>query len=204
MKKLTLLIAFLMLLTTAAVADIRLPDTPKPTPSPKTSAKAMNRDLTIRLSPNVEEATLEIPKDAIKSLRAALENVDDNGAIAGTTGRGFNITPTQTLMSGLFLSLALTVGGVWFFKSKPIGNAPKVAAGLIAAMVFGGCATLIFANAAPPPIKGINADLFSDQLRRSWRGANGSIKIVVVEQTYENAPIVLNIPRGDKKVAGEE
>lgn len=203
MKNLTLLLAFLMLLTTAAVADIRLPDTPKPTPSPKTDAKALNRDLTIRLSPNVEEATLEIPKDAIKSLRAALENIDDNGAIAGTTG-GFNITPTQTLMSGLFLSLALTVGGVWFLKSKPIGNAPKVAAGLIAAMFFGGGATLILANVAPPPIKGINADLFSDQLRRNWRGANGSVKVVVVERNYEGAAIVLNIPRGDKKVAGEE
>lgn len=203
MKKLMLLFAFLMLLTTNAVADIRLPDTPKPTPSPKTDAKALSRDLTIRLNPNVEEATLEIPKDAIKGLRAALENIDDNGASAGTTG-GFNITPTQTLMSGLFLSLALTVGGVWIFKSKPTGNATKVAAGLIAAMFFGGCATLIFANAAPPPIKGINADLFSDQLRRNWRGANGSVKVVVVERNYEGAPIVLTVPRGDKKVAGEE
>lgn len=205
MKKLTLLFIFVMLLTTAAVADIRLPDTPKPTPSPKTDAKAMQRDLTIRLSPNVEETTLEIPKDAIKGLRAALENIDDSdGAIAGTSGR-FNVTPTQTLMSGLFLSMALTVSGVWFFKSKLPGNAPKIAAGLIVAAIFGGgCAALIFANAAPPPIKGITSNLFSDELHRNWRGANGAVKVVVVESSYKGAPIVLTIPRGDKKIKGEE
>ena len=204
MKKLTLLFAFVMLLTTAAVADVRLPDTPKPTPSPKTEVKAMQRNLTIRITPNVEETTLEIPKDAIKGLRAAMENIDNNGiANAGTTG-GFNITPTQTLMSGLFLSLALTVGGVWFFKSKPVGNAPKIAAGLLAAMFFGGCATLIFANAPPPPIKGINADLFAGKLQSNWSGANGSIKVVVVERSYEGAPLILSIPRNDKKDKGEE
>ena len=84
MKKFIYASIFIALFSFSAFADIRLPDTPKPTATTKPTAtpkpvKDLDSFMIIRLNRNVEQATLIIPKDQISRLRAELEMLDDTG-----------------------------------------------------------------------------------------------------------------------------
>ena len=108
MKRIFSLSLLIAMFSIAAFADIRLPDTPKPTPAPK-EKKSIESNMTIRLDKNATEARLIIPRSQLKQLRAELEDLDNGG---GNTA--MNVTRTQTIVSGLFLSLSIVFGGVWF------------------------------------------------------------------------------------------
>ncbi len=175
MKRIFSLFAILAMFSIAAFADIRQPDTPKPTPAPK-QKKTIDANMTIRLDKNATEARLIIPKSQIKQLRAELESLDDNG---GNTA--MNITRTQTIVSGLFLSLAIVFGGVWFSRSRKTDSKinKTIAAGVVVLLV-GSAATIAFANAGPPPqLRSISSQLFNKDTFRGWNSAFGKVKIEV-------------------------
>lgn len=188
MKFFLSLCAALAIFSMAAFADVRLPDTPKPTPEPK-QKKALESNLTIRLDKNASEAKLIIPKSQLKLLRAELEELDnesDNTASAG-------FTKTQTIVSGLFLSLAFVFGGVWFARSRKMdGKINKtIAAGAILFLV-GSAATIVFANAGPPTqLRNISGKLFNRETFGGWNSAYGKIKI---ETAASGSGIVLIVP----------
>ena len=175
MKRIFSLSLLIAMFSIAAFADVRLPDTPKPTPAPK-QKKTIDANMSIRLDKNATEARLIIPKNQIKQLRAELEDLDNDG---GNTA--MNITKTQTIVSGLFLSLAIVFGGVWFSRSrKTDGKISKTIAAGIIVLLVGFAATIAFANAGPPPqLRNISSKLFNKQTFSGWNSASGKVKIEV-------------------------
>lgn len=193
MKKLLFLLVLTAAFSLNAFADVRLPDNLKPSPTvaPKEDKKTKKMQMAIVLNPSVTEPTLKIPRSSLKKLRAQLDELDggnSNNAAAG------NISGTQTLMSGLFFSAALIFGGVWMFRGKSLGKNQKIVAGLLVFAFLGASVATVFANVAPPPLKGLSADLFSDKMKSYWSGASGTVKIEITEYNYRGSEIELVIP----------
>jgi hypothetical protein len=186
MKKIITLFTFSLLFSVAGLADIRLPDTPKPTPATKT--KSIDTRLTIKITKDAKEAKLIIPKSQLKELRAELDELDsgsDNTALS-------NFSRTQTIVSGLFMSLAMVFGGVWFVRSRKIDTkSAKVL--VIGTMLFStfAAATMVFANAGPPmETRSITNKIFSETLNTGWGQASGKIKLEVSDKVSEPQLIV--------------
>src|SRR5580765_3047069 len=135
MKRILWLTTFVLLVSTAAFADIAQPK-PEKTPTQK---RSIETGMSIRLDPDAKEARLIIPRSQIKQLRAELEKLDDesdNTAAVTTPG---DLSRTQTIMSGTFLSLALVFGGIWFVRSGKAGT--KTGKGLVILAVVAGFAS---------------------------------------------------------------
>jgi hypothetical protein len=150
MKHVICLTALILLASAAAFADIARPDkTPNKVPKPK-PAPGIVTSMDIRLDRDATQARLLIPKSQLKQLRAELEQLDgDSEDTAAVTTPG--ISRTQTIMSGLFLSLAIFFGGMWFVRSGKAST--KTGKGLVVIAVVAGiasAATYIYANAGPP------------------------------------------------------
>ena len=196
MKKSIIAIAFIALFSIAAFADIRLPDTPKPTATPKPQ-KSIDSNMKITLDKNVTEATLIIPKSQIKQLRAQLDGLDDSD-----DSPVFAVSRTQTIISGLFLSLAFVFGGVWFARSRNEKANKTLVVGAVLLLV-GSAATLIFANGGPPQELGsISSKIFKRELfTYGWNYARGKIKVKVSDNANE---IELIVPDKEEKPTNKE
>jgi len=168
MKRVIYISLFVASLTLSSLADIA-----RPTETPKTkNPRAVSSSMTIRLDPKASEAKLLIPKSQLAQLRAELDAATDDTATAGT------FMQTQTIVSGLFLSLAFVFGGIWLIRpSKPTIGVR--AAALV--VIFGGIAAtanLVLANVGPPPAaRSITSKLFDRKLFTPYRFASGKITI---------------------------
>jgi hypothetical protein len=177
MKKLFSSIALIAIFALVAFADVRLPDTPEPKQSKKIETR-----MHIKIDRNAGEARLLIPKSQIKQLRAELEQMDDEQ----NTTASLSFSKTQTVVSGLFLSLAFVLGGVWFLRSRGKGEtkASKTLANktlVVGAGLFltGAMATIAFANAPPPPeLRNITGKIFSDSVQR-YKYAFGKVRLEI-------------------------
>ena len=177
MKKSIIVITFIALFSIVAFADIRLPDTPKPTATPKPQ-KSIDSNMEIRLDPNAKEATLIIPKNQLKQLRAELEQLDDS-----TNEPLLTFSRTQTIVSGLFLSLAFVFGGVWFARSRNGKINKTLVVGAILLFVCS-AATIVFANVGPPQeLRSISGKLFDKKLFGYWKSASGTVKVKVSDDS---------------------
>jgi len=194
MKRIFSLYLLVTMFSIAAFADVRLPDTPKPTPSPKTK-KAIDSYLQISIQKDAKEARLLIPKDQIKQLRAELDALDggSNNAALLTFSR------TQTIVGGLFLSLAMIFGGVWFTRSRKTDLKPNKPAVVAVALFFcGAFATVVFANIGPPlEARSIAGQIFSPAVQR-YKRASGKIKLEISEDTNGVQLIVPDVPKEEK------
>jgi hypothetical protein len=179
MRRIFSLLALAAVFSVAAFADVRLPDTPKPTPA--RSKKVIESDLTIRIDKNAKEARLLIPKSQIKQLRAELEELDDDS----TNTAFLTFSRTQTIVSGLFLSLAFVFGGVWLTrKGKNDPKPKKIAAAVAALFLLGGFAGLVYANMGPPPeARSITSKLFDRKVFVPYLFASGKIRIETTDET---------------------
>ena len=183
MKRFFWLTTLVLMASVAAFADIARPD-PTKTPKPP---KGVDTTMSIRLDRNATEVKLIIPKSQIKQLRAELEQLDDDesdNTAAVTQPSSFS--RTQTIVSGAFLSLALVFGGMWFVRSgKATTRAGKSLVILAVVAGIGSAATLVYANAGPPPITKITSKIFNkDQFR--YRDVSGPVKIETTsEKTAE-------------------
>ena len=194
MKKYIILLALTAILAINAFADIRLPDTPKPTPAPK-QAKAIDAMLAIRIDKDATEARLIVPKSQLKQLRAELEQMDDSDSTAA-----FNFTRTQTIVSGLFLSLAFVFGGVWFSRSRKVSTktGKTFAVGAVL-LLFGAFATIAFANIGPPPdARSITGKIFTPAVHQ-YKQAWGKIKLEISDKDETIQLIVPDAPDEEKK-----
>ena len=198
MKTTIFLAAAVLAAGTAAFANIANPDLPN-------SKKSIDTTLMIRLDRDAKEARLIIPRNQIKKLRAELESLDtgsDNNAAMISADGG--ISPTQTVMSGLFISLGLIFGGLWFVRSKRTPNAAgHVAAGIAVLFAIGGLVVMTVANAGPPPeARTITGKMFSQSMHLYGFGS-GKIRLEVSEDQQYPTLIVPN-PKTDSSSPGEE
>jgi hypothetical protein len=194
MKKLFSSVVLIIALALTAFADVRLPDTPTPKQS-----KKIDTQMYISIDKDAKEARLRIPKSQIRQLRAELDQLDDSDATAAS---GFS--KTQTVVSGLFLSLAFVFGGVWLARSRSksetkTGKALVVGAGLF---LTGAMATLAFANAGPPPeARSLTGKIFSNSVH-VYKRASGKIRLETTDETDRIELIVPDVKRDDR--TGEE
>lgn len=196
MKKLFLLAAILIAVSTHVLADIA----PPPGKSPnrvKKPESGISTTLSIRLDQNAAEARLIIPKAQVRQLRAELEELDnesDDRAAAAEASAGFS--RAQTLMSGVFLSLALVFGGLWFVRS---GKGSKTFVILAAVACVGSAATFVLANVGPPnEARSINGKLFSPAVH-TYKQAWGKVKM----ETSANGDTIQLIVPDPQSPAGE-
>jgi hypothetical protein len=198
MKKMLWIALATLMLSTAVFADLAKPSTSKARP-------AIDASLVIRLDANAKEARLIIPRSQINQLRAELESMDDgsDNIAAGTSGSG--ISRAQTIVSGLFLSLAFVIGGVWFVRSGRAST--KAAKGVVAAIVIcfvATAATFVFANAGPPTeARSITGKMFTPAVHMYGFGS-GKIKLEVGDENHNNVQLI--VPNAPKTTAtpGEE
>lgn len=197
MRKFVILLGIITLFAVNAAADI---------PMPKKKDSAENRlPINIRVSNNAREATLNIPRSAVKTLRAQLDEADgdDNPTTAvASLNENSNFSRMQTVASGLFLSLAVVFAGVWLARGKNSGKGfskSKKTVAAVCLLVLSSIAagTAVFANAPPPPIQGINGDLFSNKMRNYWSGADGTVRVIIYDDKNSGGKIYLEVPRGD-------
>ncbi|MBS1794458.1 MAG: hypothetical protein JSS81_11420 [Acidobacteria bacterium] len=209
MKRIFYLSVLVMFLASAAVADIRVPDTPKPTPKPKTTptpkaAQPIDTELSIMIRKEAKEARLLIPKSQLKQLRAQLDELD--GGAEPTAAAFFSLSRTQTIVSGLFLSLAMVFGGVWLVRSRGDKSLPKPNKTLVAGAVLflgGALATIVYANVGPPPeARSITGKLFTPAVHQ-YKQASGRIKLETTDEEYGVQLIVPDVPDDKKKTDDE-
>lgn len=174
MKKMMIAAIFAVALSGAAFADIARPDVkPKPVPKPK----GPEADMVIRIDSGASEAKLVVPRTHLKKLRAELDELgqedEDNTADAGSS-----IQRIQTIVGGVFLSLAFVFGGFWIVKRNGKGAG---AAGIIAVMLTTGAAvSLVYANVGPPPsARKITSKIFDTNVIRPFGYISGKIRVEV-------------------------
>lgn len=199
MKRTACMTAIILLVSTAAFADIARPESTK-SPKPK---KQIETTLSIRLDRNAKEAKLIIPKSQIKQLRAELEQLDDDSGNTASVSDPGIFTRTRTIVSGMFLSLALVFGGVWFVRSgKAATKSGKVAVLAFVAFGIASPATFIYANAGPPAeARRITGKMFS-QAVHIYNYGSGKIKLEAADS--DHIELIVPDPAPDSKPAGEE
>jgi hypothetical protein len=187
-----------LLASIAAFADIARP-APTKTPKPN-SSKSIETGMSIKLDSNAKEARLIIPKSQVKQLRAALDDVDDaDNTAAVTTPAG--MSRTQTIVSGMFLSLAMVFGGIWFVRSGKASTKTGKTLVIFALLVgLGSSATFVYANAGPPAeARSITGKMFVPAMHM-YNGGWGTVRLETGDQTQ----IELIVPNPkDAPKAGE-
>ncbi len=174
--------------TVTAFADI-----PSPNKNTKKPPQPANSKVRMKVQPtkSVTEATLIIPRNLLKEMNAEANGGDDS-LNAATTNR-FNMSGTQTIMFGLFLSASLIMGGVWFARSHVQNkNHSRLAMSIAFIALFGATTTAVYANMLPTPIAGrsLTSKILATELAGHW-GAYGEVKIEYVESGTQ---IVLQLP----------
>lgn len=198
MKRSICLTVMILLGVAAAFGDIPRPQ-PEKTPKPS-SKKSIDTMMTFRLVEDAKEAKLIIPRSQVKELRAALDDMDSDGDSTAAVG---SFSRTQTIVSGSFLSLALVFGGMWFVRSGKAGG--KGGKSLVVLAVVAGvvsAATLVYANAGPPPeARSITGKMFSQALHY-YNFGSGRVKLEVSDD--QPGGVVLIVPNPKDKANNEE
>ena len=194
MKKILSLFALTAIFAIAALADIRLPEPPKPKPTGK------QIQMYVDVTGDVSEPTLVIKKSSAKLLRAALDEAEGmENNLAAVEAPKAAIGTSQTIVGGMFLTLAFIFGGVWMARSKP----SKTIVGLFLLVFLGGASALVYANVAPPRIFGINKAMLSEEFYNGRGGfARGKVRVKIVSDASSvSDDIKLLIPFEEQKAA---
>jgi len=175
-----------LLLATAvnAFADVRVPDRDK-----NKSPKVQPFSAQMMIDPNTKssEARLLIPREVLQQMRAGLDGEDARGSALAF----FNTGGAQTVVAGLFLSLALAFGGLWLVRSRGQRRLGPAALCLAALALCGVAATAAYANAGPPPVaRSLTSKILIQDAK--WYGVYGQVKVEVVD---DNNQITLVLPR---------
>jgi hypothetical protein len=192
MKRIISISILILVAAAAGFADI-----PRPEKSPKNAnKKAIETNMSIRLDSNATEARLLIPKSELKQLRAQLDDMDDdsdNTAAVTSFGR------TQTIVSGMFLSLAIVFGGIWFVRSGK-GSTRTGKALVIGALLagIGSAATFVYANAGPPAeARSITGKMFSQSVH-IYNFGYGPVKLEAKGDERGGIELIVPNPKDDK------
>jgi hypothetical protein len=164
-----------------AFADIAPPPpTPTPQKARRTTPLPAARML-IEARTDATEARLQIPSNMLRQLRAEMERDAASGAAAATTPADW-LRPTQTIVAGLFLSLALAFAGIFVARTRTRARGARQAAA-VALVVFAATGALAFrtlANARPPEPRILDAGSLKLATTPDAQ-LNGVIRVEVVD-----------------------
>jgi hypothetical protein len=188
MLRRTLLAAAMLLLATAAYADIPRPDR---TPTKANKTATVDTYLSIQLDRDAKEARLIIPRSQLKALRAELDALDRGPNVTAGVISADSTSRLQMIVSGVLLSLAVAFGGIWFARQGK--SSAKVSRSAAAAMVIfagGALATIVYGNAGPPAeAREITGKMFSPALH-VYKFGGGKIKLEVSDTETQPKLIV--------------
>ncbi|HEX8072300.1 MAG TPA: hypothetical protein VF546_20310 [Pyrinomonadaceae bacterium] len=180
--------ALLLACSVTALADIPRPDGNPRRPAPPPPAEFSTR---FSISPDVRatEARLVIPRAVWQELRTQF---DGGGQTANTAG-SLRLGNTQTVLAGIFLSLACACGGLWLVRARRAdGRAARVAFGLLLVASGGAAAGAAYANAGPPPVaRSLTSRILIPEAQPY--GVWGEVKIEIVD---DSGPVRLVLPTG--------
>jgi hypothetical protein len=184
----TILAVAILLLATAAYADIPRPDR---TPTKANKTAAVDTYLSIQLDRDAKEARLIIPRSQLKALRAELDALDRGPNVTAGVISADSTSRLQMIVSGVLLSLAVAFGGIWFARQGK--SSAKVSRSAAAAMVIfagGALATIVYGNAGPPAeAREITGKMFSPALH-VYKFGGGKIKLEVSDTETQPKLIV--------------
>lgn len=189
MKRIFGLFVLTAIFSIAAFADVRLPDTPNPTPAKtaKPEAAAVDSKLHVVFSKSDKTARLVVPRNQLNRLRAELGGLEAGGASVFS-----GVSRAQTVAGGLFLTLALVFGGVWFVRSgKNAAKKVKIAAAGALLFASGALASIAFANIGPPTTAEITSRIFNAESFRHPLGVRGAVKLEIIDDSDQ---ILLVVP----------
>lgn len=194
MKNIFASILFTLLISTICLADIPRPDKPKADPAKK--AGSIDTTLVIELNKNAKEARLIIPRSQLEQLRAELDAIDGGGDNTASAG----IARLQTIVGGVFLSLAFVFAGFWFVKpGRLASNGGQAVAAAAVVFASGAFATLVFGNAGPPAeARWITGEMFTRSVHIYGFGV-GKIKLEVSDDVKTPKLVVPNPPEENRK-----
>jgi hypothetical protein len=133
----------LVLLTQIVNADV-----PKAKQSEKSPKVVLHTALEIVPDAKAYDAKLQISQSDFNNLHAGLAGDFGSAPVA----RGISLSSTRTIIAGLLMFLAMSVGGVLLARSSSVGRFQKVfGAALILAVVLGAAAIITRGNAGPSP-----------------------------------------------------
>ncbi|HKG60369.1 MAG TPA: hypothetical protein VKB05_11460 [Pyrinomonadaceae bacterium] len=142
MKSLLVACSLLLLFAFSTNADVAKPKTPE-----KAAKRVLHTGLEIVPDSKLYEAKLQISQSDFNSLRAAL----DGGAGSSPVVGGIAFSAPRTIVAGLLMFMAVSVGGVLIARSSSIGRAQKtIGAALLVAVLLGAAAVITRGNAGPP------------------------------------------------------
>lgn len=178
-----------LMVSASVLADVPRPETPK-------SKGSIDTTLSIDLDREAKEARLIIPRSQLKQLRAELDALDAGDDTASTGG----VSRIQTIVGGLFLSLAFVFAGFAFFRSARVGaNVSRAAAAAAIVFAGGAFAAVAFGNAGPPAeARSITGKMFTQAVHLYGFGS-GKIKLEVSDDVRYPTLIVPNPPDASKK-----
>lgn len=180
-----------LLLATAASASA---DVPNPERAKNKSPKAQPFTALMAIDPNTKsaEARLLIPREVLRQMRAGLDGEDTRGSALAF----FNTGGAQTVMAGLFLSLALAFGGVWLVRSRGRRRLGAAALCVAALALCGASASAAYANAGPPAVaRSLTSKVLIPEAK--WYGVYGQVKVEVVDDDNQ-IRLVLPRPQDDQ------
>lgn len=195
MKRILNLWMIFVLFSIAVAANVRPPETPKPD-----SKKSIVTTLSVKIQRDAKEATLIIPKGQLKQLRAELEQLDNESDATASVKFG----RTQTLVSGMFLSLAFVFGGVWLVRSRKIDTTTSKVL-VIGSVLFlsGAVTTIVYANAGPPAEARSLTNKFFSPAVNTYKFGSGKIKLETSDSVTIPTLIVPDV-QDEKKATDEE
>jgi hypothetical protein len=196
LSKSCILAALLLIALASARADV-----PKPRDDRHKPAKDAQITTSMHIQTNYKatEARLLIPRAVWQQMRAELDGT--SAPVAGT--RFSALGGAQTVMAGLFLSLAFAFGGVWLVRGrKGTSRLTQGALGVAFIALCGGAtASLVYANAGPPPIaRSLTSQILVPGAQPY--GVYGRVKVEFTDDDYNQ--ITLELPRGKDNKDGEE
>jgi len=192
MKRTLILSAAICALLSGAV--FAFGDIARPKPTPAEGKMIFYTGLTVMPDSKAYEARLQISEETLKRIQAAAAN---NGGPPSVV-QGLTHSSTRTIMTGLFMFLAVSFAGVWLARFGQRRNHKAITAVLLIAVVFGIATVIVRANAGPPGyVRWQNLP----QALKDGKATSGGISIEIVPGD-ENMKLI--IPLRNNNRPGEE
>lgn len=169
-------------------ADLAPPPTPKPSPALQITSLRLPVYTSLEIVPDTKayDARLQISKENLRQLQAALEATPGDESITQRIGG----TSSQTIISGVFLFLSLSFGGVWLARAGQSRGQKVMAAMVLGAAVIAAASIITRANGAPPAYRWRNLG----QNLTAGRTTEGRVSIEIVHEGNGMRLILPQVP----------
>lgn len=178
----------------AAYADMGRPKTSPAEPIKLASTTLIATGLTITPDSSSYDARLQISQATFEQLKRAINEHPGSQ----TTSSVITDSSPRTILAGISLFFALSIGGLWLVRSNSSRTQKTIAAALIGAAVFMAAAVVTQGNGAPPALRwrGLSQNL------NEGRSTTGSLTIEVVPQG-NGMKLILPVQPSKKPKGGE-